>query len=178
MIDEFIEYFVGTFENRKQAFSRPAFFSPVHLIHKPIGNNWFYGEQQNFWHEKPYRQFVVEIIEKDNKIISRNYKIDNDKHYHLRNMDKIFDSLVYKEKCDTVFEYTTGKFIGKIEGCNCIVEWDGEKTYVENSAILMDGSYEVYDRGISIESKKRIWGSAYGHYNFIRIDKEPLLMSP
>ena len=178
MIEKFKDFFVGTFDNYSQSFARPLLFSPVHLIHKQIGDNWFYGEQQNIFKTKPYRQFVIEIIESDNKIITKNYKIDNEKHYHLRNMDSIFDSLIYTENCDRIFTLDKEVFTSKMTSCDCIVDWKGQQTYVENSSILSEDVYKIYDKGFSVETKEYVWGSQHGHYDFVRSDKEPLLISP
>tara|TARA_B100000073_G_C23423206_1_gene448138 strand:+ start:41 stop:577 length:537 start_codon:yes stop_codon:yes gene_type:complete len=176
MIENFKEYFAGTYNNGNQAFARPLLWSAIHLIHKQIDDNWFYGEQQNILQEKPYRQFVIEVIESGDKIITKNYKLDNEKHYHLRNMDSIFDSLTYVKNCDRIFTFEDGKYISKMTSCDCIVEWEGQKTYVENSSILSESEYHIYDKGYSVDTDEYVWGSRHGHYEFLKTHKEPLLI--
>ena len=177
MIEKFKEYFVGTFDNYSQSFARPLLFSPVHLIHKQIDENWFYGEQQNIFKVKPYRQFVIEIIESDDKLITKNYKIDNEKHYHMRNMDSIFDNIIYVEKCDRIFTLKNGVYVSEMTSCECIVDWKGQQTYVENSSMLSENKYRIYDKGFSVDTNEYVWGSQHGHYDFERSHKEPLLIN-
>lgn len=175
MIDKFTSWIEGTFTNRTQAYSYPTFFSYVRVVHKKIGDNLFYGEQQNLWREKPYRQFVMEVTQLDDLIITKTYKVDEEKHCHLKNLDDI--SMTYKENCDTIFTFDGTQFSGGIENCLCYVERDGELTYLKNSAILGEDYYRVYDQGFSASTNKKVWGSSR-YYEFSRIDKEPLLISP
>jgi len=175
MIDKFNSWIEGTFTNKTQAYSYPTFFSYVRVVHKRIGENLFYGEQQNFWKEKPYRQFVMEVTQNDNLIITKTYKVDEDKHCHLKNLDDI--SMTYKENCDTTFIFDGTQFTGSIQGCKCFVERDGELTYLQNSAILGEDYYRVYDQGFSANTNQKVWGSSR-YYEFSRIDKEPLLINP
>ena len=92
MIDKFTSWIEGTFTNRTQAYSYPTFFSYVRVVHKKIGDNLFYGEQQNLWREKPYRQFVMEVTQQDDLIITKTYKVDEEKHCHLKNLMHLFCS--------------------------------------------------------------------------------------
>lgn len=177
MIDKFNSWIEGTFTNKTQAYSYPTFFSYIRVIHKKIGDNLFYGEQQNLWREKPYRQFVMEVIETNNCILTKTYKIDDEKHFHLRNLDSIQESMIYKENCDTIFAFDGEKFSGKIHSCSCFVEREGQLTYLKNSAILGEDYYRVYDQGFSVETNKKVWGSSR-YYEFSRIDKESLLINP
>lgn len=177
MIDKFCSWIEGTFTNKSQAYSYPTFFSYVRVIHKKIDDNLFYGEQQNLWKDRPYRQFVMEILEHNNSIITRTYKINEDKHFHLRNLDTIRESMIYKENCDTIFTFDENKFEGGIQSCSCFVERDGQLTYLKNSAILGEDYYRVYDQGFDIKTNKKLWGSSR-YYEFSRIDKEPLLINP
>ena len=173
MIDKFNEWFEGTFENKKQAFGRPAFYSYVQLRHLKLDNGFFYGEQQNMWKDFPYRQFAVKPFLDGDNIVIKNYEIDKDLHLGFKNLDQITESnLEYKVGCDNIISFEGSEFVGGIQGCDCYVEWEGHDTYVVNSMILGDGYYNVYDKGIDVETKKRLWGSAYSHYNFIKTSSE------
>jgi CpeT protein len=73
-----------------------------------------------------------------------------------------------------VFKFDGEQFVGTVEGCNCLVEREGKKTYVKNSTYLGEDTYKVYDRGYEVDTDEYIWGSRWGHFVFIRIDKEPI----
>lgn len=158
MIDKFIDWYVGSFTNRKQALSRPFMFKEVRLTHKYMGDNTFYGEQTTVYTDNTYRKFKNVISESDGLIIAKNYTLD----------DK------YMPNCDMVFKFDNDEFIGEVEGCDCIVHREGKDTYVKNSTKLSEDRYRVYDRGFSVEDDEYVWGSRWGYFDFIRIDKDPI----
>lgn len=171
MIEKFTEWFTGVFENKNQAFSRPTFYSYVVLTHVKLDNGFFYGEQRDKWKELPYRQFAIKPVYSDDKIIVKNYDVDKDLHIGFKNLDLITEeNLTYKPGCDNVILFDGQKFEGGVEGCECYVEKNGKLTYVVNNLILGENYYHVYDKGIDVESNKRLWGSAYGHYKFVKVD--------
>lgn len=172
MIDIFLRWIDGTYENRDQALTYPTRYKYVKLTHCILPNKFIYGEQKNFFADRVYRQFLVEPIHLNNQIIVKNYEIEKERYLGFNNLsDFLKHTFTYKEGCDTVFDFIDNKFIGNIRDCNCFVDWGGEKTYVKNSAILTENSYKVYDKGFSVNTHKKIWGSAYKHYDFKKIDK-------
>ena len=158
MIDKFIDWYVGSFTNRKQALSHPFMFKEVRLTHKYMGDNTFYGEQKTVYTDNTYRKFKNVISESDGLIIAKNYTLE----------DK------YMPNCDMVFKFDGEQFVGEVEGCDCFVEREGKQTYVKNSTYLSEDSYKVYDRGYEVDTDEYVWGSRWGHFKFIRIDKEPI----
>lgn len=172
MIDKFIEWIDGTYENKEQALSYPTRYKYVNLKHCVLPNGFIYGEQKNVFEDRVYRQFLIHPVQVGEEIIVKNYNIEKEKYLNFNNLNDLMSSdLEYKGGCDTVFNYLDGKFFGSIKDCTCVVDWNGEQTYVINSAILSEDSYMVYDKGFSIKTHKRIWGSAYKHYQFKKIDK-------
>lgn len=170
MIDKFNEWLEGTFENKKQAFGRPTYYSYVQLKHVKMDNGFFYGQQQDMWKDFPYRQFALKPFEEGNNIVIKFYNIDKDLHLGFKNLDQITESnLEHKVGCDIVLSFDGSEFTGGIDGCECLVKWKERDTYVSSSMILGDGYYNVYDKGYDLETKERLWGSAYGHFNFIKI---------
>tara|TARA_B100000085_G_scaffold81172_1_gene73195 strand:+ start:498 stop:986 length:489 start_codon:yes stop_codon:yes gene_type:complete len=161
MIDKFIEWYTGSFNNKQQSLSRPFMFKEVNMTHKYLGDNTFYGEQQTVYTGEVYRKFKIRLEESDGLIVSKNYSLDDE----------------YIPGCDTFFKFENDEFTGSLNGCDCIVDWEGEKTYLKNAAILREDKYHVYDRGLSVETDKFVWGSRYGYFEFVRTDKEPLLIS-
>lgn len=52
MIDEFCEYFEGTFENKIQAMSNPTKFAMIELVHTPYGKYKFRCIQRYYFDKK------------------------------------------------------------------------------------------------------------------------------
>jgi hypothetical protein len=62
MVEEFKQWLLGSFNNRKQAFSFPSQYSQISLKHVLLDNGMIYGEQKyTVRKQPPYRQFVLDI---------------------------------------------------------------------------------------------------------------------
>jgi len=173
MIETFSQWFEGKFNNKIQAFTYPSRYAYIVVQHKKITDNIFYGEQAYFNKTlTPYRQFFIHISEKDNSIIVKNY--DHPNKISFRGFQKLNENfnenhLTYKEGCDTIFKWENNSYVGKIqEGCNCIVKQGNNDTYLENSAILGDGWYNVEDKGFDPITNKQVWGSTHGQFTFVK----------
>ena len=75
-MSEFIDLLEGTFANKTQAQSHPTRYAHIRVKHKKISDNRIYGEQAyNYLKNRPYRQFVIEVVEDDeNTIVLRTMK--------------------------------------------------------------------------------------------------------
>ena len=172
MIDKFLEWINGTYENKIQSLSQPTKYKYVRLTHCVLPNNFIYVEQKNFFEDKVYRQYALRPIQIGEQIFVKNYTIQKERYLGFKNLnDFLTESFEYKEGCDSVLNFLGDKFVGNIQDCNCIVELPGEKTYVKNSVILSEDTYKIYDKGYSVKTDKRVWGSAHGHFEFQKIDK-------
>lgn len=179
MIDKFISWFEGTWENKVQAFSNPSRFAMVRLQHRkvPGSDSMFYGEQAyNYQLHAPYRQFIVEAIEDTTNNVIRviNYDFEKWRYLGVQNLDKIVmdRGLTAKKKCDTIMSYDPEKdvFNGSIEGCECLVPYKADQmTYVRNEATLGADFYNVVDRGFLVGTETQVWGGRYGHFEFKRM---------
>lgn len=150
----FHDYLEGTFDNRLQALKHPTRYARIVINHKRIGGDWFHGTQAyHHSQDKPYREFRILICPEGKKI-------------RVKNFDK--NGLTYKEGCDTIFELIGNEFHGHNTDCNCWVNWKGVKTYLTNDIILGYNSYKVMDSGIDPKTNQKIWGSQWGHLEFIR----------
>ena len=84
MIEEFTEWLLGSFHNRKQAFSYPSQYSQISLRHELLSNNMIYGEQKySVRKQPPYRQFVLEINQYEDKLIVSSYKVKNCERFYI-----------------------------------------------------------------------------------------------
>ena len=86
--------------------------------------------------------------------------------FRIKNYDKNGD--VYKKGCDTIFELVGSEYHGHNTDCNCWVNWKGIKTYLTNDIVLGYNIYKVMDSGIDPETGQKIWGSQWGHLEFMR----------
>ncbi len=169
MINKFNEWFEGTFENKIQAFSFPAKFAMVRLIHRKVGNFW-YGEQAyNYQLHAPYRTFIIEPMEENGRIRIRNYHFDRNKHLGFKNLESIEDDLTHKTGCDSILEYDGRKFTGGVSGCECHVIWNDKTTYMTGEVVLGKDYYHVIDRGYLLGSTNQVWGGKYGKFEFQKL---------
>ena len=179
MIEKFNEWYEGVFDNREQAFGRPVHFIYVRITHVKLDNGFFYGEQQNVWKTYPYRQFVSKPTQEGDKIINKTYRVQGDLHIGFRNLEMITENTVeYREGCDNIISFDGEVFKGSIEGCNCKVERNGVMTYIDNGFELAKDYYNVYDKGVSVETGKQAWGSEHGFYRLGKIHKKYLSENP
>jgi CpeT protein len=169
MIEEFKEFLLGSFNNRKQAFSFPSQYSQISLKHVLLNNGMIYGEQ---WYtvrkQPPYRQFVLEITEVNDTVVVTSYKIKDPQRYlYFSDLENLtIDEMQKNESCDCIFIKENGVYYGQIVGCNCIVEKNGKKSFLYTKSELTSDTYRVIDRGYCPETKKMLWGSEYGMFEF------------
>jgi hypothetical protein len=150
----FHEYLEGIFDNRIQAMKYPTRYARIIITHERIDENWFYGKQA-YHHSQnsPYREFRMLICQEGEK-------------FRVKNFDK--KGLTYKEGCDTIFEMIGDEFHGHNTDCTCWVNWKSVTTYLTNSIVLGYNTYKVMDSGIDPKTGQKIWGSQWGHLEFIR----------
>ena len=150
----FHDFLEGTFDNRLQAMRHPTRYARIIIEHKWIGGDWFEGKQ-SYYHSpnEPYRQFRMRVCSDGEKFRVKNFNADG---------------LTYKAGCDTIFELVGNEYHGHNTDCNCWVNWKGVKTYLTNDIILGYNYYKVMDSGIDPTTNQKIWGSNWGHLEFIR----------
>jgi len=170
MIEEkVLKLLEGQFDNRIQALSNPSRFAYIRVTHTSIGNGKLYGEQAyNYKLDKPYRQFVLEIVQESNCIRVVNYEVLNkSKYLGFKNLDQFDESEVrVNSGCDLIFKSNTPNlFVGGTVGCNCIIR----DSYLESRITITPSQYVVIDRGFCVESHTQLWGSEHGEFIFDKI---------
>ena len=169
MIEEFTEWLLGSFHNRKQAFSYPSQYSQISLRHELLSNNMIYGEQKySVRKQPPYRQFVLEINQYEDKLIVSSYKVKNcERFLYFTDIDKITkDDLEKNENCDCIFIKQNDVYYGRIMGCECIVNKNDKESFLFTMSELRKNTYRVIDRGYDPVTKEMVWGSEYGMFEF------------
>lgn len=171
-MDQFLEYLEGTFSNKKQAQSHPTRYAHIIVEHRKISDYRFYGQQAyKYLIVRPYRQFVIDVVKEDNQFCLKNYEIKNPSMFTgCKNLELITDDiLTYRKGCDIIMKQTGPEtFYGGTSTCECWVDWNGIKTYVQNEVTLTKDEYHVIDRGIHAETNKKVWGSDWGAFKFMR----------
>ena len=172
-MNKFLELFEGTFANKRQAQSHPTRYAHIRVMHIKIGDNRFYGEQAyNYLLNRPYRQFVIDVVDEGEQLRLKNYEIRTPaKFINGKNLDELTDDvLTYREGCDNIIRQTGEKtFEGKNDTCECWVMRKNIKTYVANQVKLTEDTYTVLDRGLHAETHEKIWGSDWGAFKFKRM---------
>lgn len=172
-MNQFLDLLEGTFANKRQAQGHPTRYAHIRVQHRKISENRLYGEQAyNYLLNRPYRQFVIEVVAEKGQYRLKNYEIkDPQKFVGCQNLDQLTDDiLTYRDGCDIIMEQVGhNSYKGGTSTCNCWVNWQGVKTYVQNEVILTEEDYQVLDRGLHAETNERIWGSQYGPFKFKRM---------
>lgn len=163
MIDEFRNRLIGTFENKRQAYRNPSRFAYVRIVHSDVDGSLIYGEQA-YKHSlnAPYRKFVIEPVIEDGRLVVKNYSITNADEPISR------DNLTYREGCDILFNMVDDVFVGSSEGCDCMVNRRGRVSYFTTKAKIGLNYYQVIDRGYDPVTKKQMWGTEYGPFEFVK----------
>jgi CpeT protein len=153
---KFISYFEGYFNNQKQAFHMPREFALIEVNHTKISANKFRVTQKYIIDQHPYRQSIIEVTQKDGKIILKSYRDTEDQPY--------------LSGCDVEFEYNEEKdeFHGQNTCKECFIEKNGKNTYLVTEAYLGKDYYTVIDKGYDPETDSQVWGSYHGHFLFDR----------
>ena len=83
-MSQFIDFLVGTFANKVQAQSHPTRYAHIRVSHRLIGENRIYGEQAyNYLLNRPYRQFVIDVVEES-----------EEEYRTIKGLDKITDDML------------------------------------------------------------------------------------
>lgn len=168
-MNQFLDYLIGEFNNKRQAFSYPTRYAYIRILHRKISDDLIYGEQAYAFQDvRPYRQFVLRPIQEGEKIKVINYDIKDPLRF-VKGKDIntiVEDDLILRNGCDTVFTYRDNVYYGSLDGCECFVDWQGKKTYLQNKVELGLNYYNVFDKGMCSETNTQIWGSQHGFFQF------------
>jgi CpeT protein len=172
-MNQFLDLLEGTFANKLQAQSHPTRYAHIRVQHRKISDCRVYGEQAyNYLLNRPYRQFVIEVVAEKGHFRLKNYEIEDPKKFVLcQNLELITDEiLTYREGCDIIMEQIGhNAYRGGTSTCECWVTWQGVKTYVQNEVLLTETDYQVVDRGLHAETHAKIWGSDWGAFKFVKM---------
>ena len=95
-MNQFLDLLEGTFANKVQAQSHPTRYAHIRVQHRKISECRLYGEQAyNYLLNRPYRQFVIEVVAEKGQYRLKNYEIDNPVRFAgCVNLDQITDDIL------------------------------------------------------------------------------------
>lgn len=163
----------GHFTNKYQAMKDPSRFAHINISHVRIDDHLFYGEQAyNYSPKNPYRQFILKVISQGNdEYRIENYYVSNFQDFiNFKNIENLKSmDLKKRHGCDTLFRLEGEIYKGYLPGNECLVNWRGRQTYLQNQIELGEDFYWVFDKGLDLNSHNQVWGSEWGFLKFYKI---------
>jgi|TARA_B100001250_G_scaffold29340_1_gene24068 hypothetical protein len=136
MLEEFLEWFEGEYNNWTQAASWPSHYAHILLTHERLEGTKFNSNQRYKYNNEEYRHKEIEIVQRDDEIIALNPVAD----IHFRKEGDAYMGRNFKAPL--------------ING-----------GYLRSECILEKNKYTVMDRGFD-DKGEQVWGSEYGAFVF------------
>lgn len=171
----------GDFSNQAQAFADPTNYAHIRIFFRPLPHAFFagigfYSEQvydYDLW--TPYRQGVHRLVDRGNDVYIENYTLSDPMLYagagHRREILETIprEAIARRPGCSMVFRLEGDTFIGCVEpGEQCTIERNGVQTFLVSSVELTETTWVSWDRGMDIQTREQVWGSAIGPLKFER----------
>jgi CpeT protein len=174
------QWMAGDFSNAQQSSKHPALYAHIHVFFRPLPFSFFngigfYSEQvydYDLW--SPYRQGVHRFIDRGNHIYIENYALDDAIRFagaarELSILNTITPAdLRPRCSCGMVFERQDNRFIGRVEGDQCLIPKNGFQTYLVSEVEVTDSTWNSLDRGFDINTHQQVWGSDHGALQFTK----------
>ncbi|GJQ62038.1 MAG: chromophore lyase CpcT/CpeT 1 [Melioribacteraceae bacterium] len=175
-LDLLKNYMTGSFSSADQAAADTNFFD-IRLEMKQIWNErndaiYLYVEQAASWAlDKPYRQRIYKVVQTgENSFESAVYTFENPLRFAgaFREDNPLSeltpDSLLEREGCAIMLEYSDGKFTGSTVDKNCGSDLRGA-SYATSEVEISENVLTSWDRGFDSEDRQ-VWGAITGPYIF------------
>lgn len=171
----------GDFSNQKQAFADATHYAHIRVFFRPLPFEFFsgigfYSEQvydYDLW--TPYRQGVHRLVDRGDDVYIENYTLQDPMLYagsgHNREILETIppEAIARRSGCSMVFRREGDMFIGCVEpGEQCLIERNGVQTFLVSSVELTETTWVSWDRGMDIQTREQVWGSAIGPLHFER----------
>ncbi|OOG73751.1 chromophore lyase CpcT/CpeT [Algoriphagus sp. A40] len=180
LLEEFNKRIIGEFSTARMASEDPSL---AHLILtvKPIwqdriDGHWFFLEQaEHFRKDLPHRSLVLNVFEKDGKIISRNFSFFNkdiflDIDERPFPIEQLSPVALESRYCDIIFEKdSSGNFVGKTPEEGCPTNLFGAQFFTNESYLTSDFLIS-WDRGWK-DQDEQAWGLEKFGYLFEKINQ-------
>jgi CpeT protein len=174
------QWMAGNFSNYSQSFAHPALYAHIHISFRPLPFSFFegigfYSEQvydYDLW--SPYRQGVHRLVERGNDIYIENYGLDDAIRFAGAAREPSILKTIAPEflrrrcNCAMVFERKENRFVGRVEGNQCLIPRNGSQTYLVSEVEVTDSTWSSLDRGFDVDTHQQVWGSDHGALRFIK----------
>jgi CpeT protein len=175
------QWMAGDFSNVKQAAADPKSFAHIHVIFRPLPYEFFnaigfYSEQvydYNLW--TPYRQGVHRCVDQGDLIYIENYSLSDAMLYAGAGRERSILKTITPEciqrryNCSMVFERQGDRFLGRVEGTECMIPRESGPTYLVSDVEITETTWASLDRGMDPATHQQVWGSDHGPLRFEKV---------
>lgn len=167
-------WIAGDFSNQKQAFEHPQKFAHIRVFFRPLPVEFFSGigfySEQVYDHDlwTPYRQGVHRFVDQGDAIYVENYSLHDPIQYAGAARDRSILNTITpacierRHDCSMIFKREGHLFRGGVEGTQCLIERNGNPTYLVSQVELTEQTFVSLDRGMDVTTHEQIWGSTFG----------------
>jgi CpeT protein len=67
-----------------------------------------------------------------------------------------------------VFERQESRFLGRVEGDQCLIPKNGCQTYLVSEVEVTASTWSSLDRGFDVNTHQQVWGSDHGALQFTK----------
>ena len=164
----------GDFSNFQQSQDKPREFSHIRIFFRPLpveffGGIGFYSEQAydyDLW--SPYRQGIHRLTNQGDRIYIENYALTNPILYAGAAREPSIlqaitpDIIKRRWNCSMIFQRQGDRFIGQVEGNQCLIERSGCQTYLVSNVEVSEDHWSSWDRGLNRDTHTPVWGGEHG----------------
>jgi CpeT protein len=175
-------WMAGDFSNHQQSVLEPQHYAHIRIFFRPLPFEFFnaigfYSEQvydYDLW--SPYRQGVHRLVDRGEDTYIENYSLKDAMLYAgaarepeiLKTITP--DCLERRYNCSMIFQREGNMFRGRVEpGNKCSIERNGAMTYLISDVEITENTWVSLDKGMDINTHKKIWGSAFGMLRFEKV---------
>jgi CpeT protein len=174
------QWMAGDFSNYQQSSKYPTLYAHIHVLFRPLPFSFFngigfYSEQvydYDLW--SPYRQGVHRFIDRGNNIYIENFALDDAIRFAGAAREPSILKTIAPEflrprcNCGMVFERQESRFLGRVEGNQCLIPKNGCQTYLVSEVEVTDSTWSSLDRGFDVNTHQQAWGSDHGALQFTK----------
>ncbi|WP_041700298.1 chromophore lyase CpcT/CpeT [Thalassoporum mexicanum] len=172
------QWLAGDFSNYQQAAANPINYAHIRVFFRPLPPGFFpgigfYSEQvydYDLW--TPYRQGIHQLVDQGDRIYIENYGLTDPMLYagsarDLNILNTITPAAINRrDHCAMVFRREGDRFIGAVEGKECLIPKNGRQTYLDSYVEITANTWVSLDRGLDVNTHEQVWGSEHGPLQF------------
>jgi CpeT protein len=174
------QWMAGDFSNYQQSSKQPTLYAHIHVFFRPLPFSFFNGigfySEQVYDHDlwSPYRQGVHRFIDRGNNIYIENFALDDAIRFAGAAREPSILKTIAPEclrprcNCGMVFERKESRFLGRVEGNQCLIPKNGFQTYLISEVEVTASTWSSLDRGFDVNTHQQVWGSDHGALQFTK----------